>query len=339
MSSAPSPADLAADATWLAQAMDPAGGNVRFVRMAAADYRSASFLDDRLFQEPREYYVVPWQAAVGALAGDARSDARWIFHIGHVGSTLISRLIGELPGVLSVREPRILRDLAGATMAVDPYLPGLRQLLSRTFAPHDVAVVKATSFTSELAAKLIPPGGRALFVYARPRSYLGASLAGENTMREVAALSSARHDRMQGRVSLKGMVDRPAYQVAAAWACEITALEQAAEALPEGTVQWLDFDTFLADVTAGLSAAGAFLEIAAPANKVAAIAGGPLLGRYSKALEHDYSPQLRRDLIASASASHAVDIEGALAMLEASAQDSPLLARALGRSAGGAQNV
>ena len=42
---------------------------------------------------------------------DRASDARWIFHIGHVGSTLISRLLGELEGVLSVREPRSLRDL------------------------------------------------------------------------------------------------------------------------------------------------------------------------------------------------------------------------------------
>ena len=46
------------------------------------------------------------------MDGDLRSDARWIFHIGHVGSTLVSRLLGELAGVLAIREPRLLRDLA-----------------------------------------------------------------------------------------------------------------------------------------------------------------------------------------------------------------------------------
>ena len=38
---------------------------------------------------------------------DMRSDARWIFHIGHVGSTLVSRLLGELDEVLAIREPRL----------------------------------------------------------------------------------------------------------------------------------------------------------------------------------------------------------------------------------------
>ncbi|HEX6217776.1 MAG TPA: hypothetical protein VFZ35_00700, partial [Sphingomicrobium sp.] len=60
---------------------------------------------------------------------------------------------------------------------------------------------------------------------------------------------------------------------------------------------------------------------------------GPLMRRYSKALEYDYSPQLRSDLIAEASAAHRADIDGALAMLGTAAQDSPLLGRALERTA------
>ena len=39
--------------------------------------------------------------------------------------------------------------------------------------------------------------------------------------------------------------------------------------------------------------------------------------RYSKALEYDYTPALRRDLIAEADRRHRADIDGALAMLEA----------------------
>jgi hypothetical protein len=333
MSSAPTPAEIAADATWLAQAMDPAGGNVRFVAMEADDYRSASFLDDRIFQVQRIQHVVPWESATAGLTSEARADARWIFHIGHVGSTLLSRLIGELPGVLSVREPRILRDLA-ASQNFERYVPALRQLLSRTFAPSETAVVKATSFASELAAALVGTNGRAIFIYAAPEAYLGTSLAGENTMREVAALAPVRSQRMQDRVALTGMTDRPAYQVAAAWACEMTSLEKAAEALAPDSVQWLNFDRFLQSVPAELTRSAEFLAIEASDEQVAAVAAGPLLGRYSKALEFEYSPRLRSDLIASASAAHATDISGALAMLEAAAQDSPLLRRALKRSAG-----
>ena len=333
MSSAPTPAEIAADATWLAQAMDPAGGTVRFVRMTAEDYRRESFLDDRLFQSPRIFHALPWEASTAEL-GDARAETRWIFHIGHVGSTLISRLLGELPGVLSVREPRILRDLAGASIDANRYYPTVRQLLSRTFADDETALVKATSFASEIAAQLVGRNGHALFVYATPAAFLGTCLAGENTMKEVAALAPSRLQRMASRVTLGKVPDRPACQVAAAWACEMTALETAAETLGADAVHWLDFDAFLAAVPEALTSAASFLGIDAPADRIQAIADGPLMGRYSKALDYEYSPGLRAELIAAASAAHADDISGALAMLHSAAQDSPLLRRALKRSAG-----
>src|SRR5436305_1051060 len=112
MSSAPTAEDIARDATWLAQALDPSAGMIRLVAMDRDSYRAASFLDDRLIQQPVDAQIVPWPEVEAAVAGDLRSDARWIFHIGHVGSTLVSRLLGEIDGVLGIREPRLLRDLA-----------------------------------------------------------------------------------------------------------------------------------------------------------------------------------------------------------------------------------
>ena len=111
MSSAPAPQEIWRDARWLAQAVDPNAGLVRFVEMSAEDYREASFLDDRMFEKPRNSYLLKWDQIADAMPADARTDARWIFHIGHVGSTLIARLLGELEGVLSIREPRAFRDL------------------------------------------------------------------------------------------------------------------------------------------------------------------------------------------------------------------------------------
>ena len=103
MSSAPTTADIAADAKWLAQALDPAQGQVRLVAMDRDSYRAASFLDDRLLHMPVDAQIVAWPTLEKAIAGDMRSDARWIFHIGDVGSTLIARLLGDLPSVLSIR--------------------------------------------------------------------------------------------------------------------------------------------------------------------------------------------------------------------------------------------
>ena len=96
MSSAPSPPEIARDARWLAQALDPAAGMVRLVAMGREAYRAASFLDDRLLQQPVDAQIVPWPNVEDAMSGALRHDARWIFHIGHVGSTLISRLLGEI---------------------------------------------------------------------------------------------------------------------------------------------------------------------------------------------------------------------------------------------------
>src|SRR5690349_17441326 len=112
MSSAPTAEAIASDATWLAQALDPAEGAARLVAMDRDSYRAASFLDDRFLQGPVDAQIVPWTLIEEAVSEEMRTDTRWIFHIGHVGSTLVSRLLGEIDGVLAVREPRLLRDLA-----------------------------------------------------------------------------------------------------------------------------------------------------------------------------------------------------------------------------------
>jgi len=61
------------------------------------------------------------------------------------------------------------------------------------------------------------------------------------------------------------------------------------------------------------------------------VAAGPLMGRYSKALEYEYSANLRRELIGEAAERFAADIDVALAMLRSASEKSPLLARALRR--------
>jgi hypothetical protein len=66
--------------------------------------------------------------------------------------------------------------------------------------------------------------------------------------------------------------------------------------------------------------------------RLEAIASGPLMNRYSKGLEYDYSAALRRELITEATAANAPAIDDALAMLGAAAEKSPMLARALERA-------
>ena len=329
------PADMADDARWLAQALDPSTGLVRLVEMDGAAYRAASFLDDRMLQQPQSVSYCRWDDLLGAVDERDRQDARWIFHIGHVGSTLVARLLGDLPNVLAIREPRLLRDLvalppevlASAAIAVS-------RLLSRTFALDQLALVKATSFVSEIAPSLCPPGQRALFLFASPHNYIRSILAGENSRKELAALVTIRAQRMARRVTVSmpaGASD--AHLAAAAWACEMTSLEASADRMSDRSILWADFDTMLVDMAASLDRVTGFFGLPAKPGIIDAIATGPLMQRYSKALEYEYSPALRRDLLDDAGRHYRDEIEAAVAMLHKAASGAPLLARALERVA------
>lgn len=330
MSSAPPPTreEIASDATWLIQALDPTAGLARLVRMDSEAYRAASFLDDRMLQQSVEARLAPLGLVTEAAGLSGRDDACWVFHIGHVGSTLIARLLGELPAALSVREPRSLRDLFAAPTIAPP----LRRLMARTFSPRQVAIVKATSFVSELAPALIADRGRAAFLFAAPRHYVGSILAGENSVRELHALAPTRMQRMAQRVPRARQPRNDAELAALAWACEMTALEAAAAARPDAIIHWVDFDRWLE--RCDLAPLTKALGVKAEASDVAALRESPMLGRYSKALEYEYSAGLRAELIAEATALHGRDIDGALALLGALAEDSALLARALDRVKG-----
>jgi len=332
MSSAPSPQEIARDACWLAQALDPAAGMVRLIAMDREAYRAASFLDDRLLQQPVDAQIVAWPNIEEAMSDHLRHDARWIFHIGHVGSTLLSRLLGEIEGVLAIREPRLLRDLALSPPDIrHRYIAPVAKLMSRTFAAGEIACVKATSFAGEIAPELVPSGERALFMYATPANYIASILAGENSIQELRTLAGSRSQRLNSR-SIYLPTQNDADLAAAAWACEMTGLEASAEAMEDRRVEWADFDRMLVDIEAGLRKVTGFFGFACDPERLQAIAGGPLIQRYSKAVEYEYSPDLRRDLIAEAGEQHSRDIESALAMLRAAAEKSPLLGRPLRRA-------
>jgi hypothetical protein len=324
----------AASPLWLPFAADPATDGLAFLRMTEADYRAASFLDQRMLGPASEIRQAPWPA----LPAEARRDAQYIFHIGNVGSTLISRLLGELDGVLALREPLLLRSFAESPPGPERF-DALTALLSRTFRPGQRASVKATSFTSEIADRLVPPGSRALFLYATPQHYLENILAGENSWQTLQALSPIRLARLQGRcpgleANLAAMHD--GHKAALGWACEMSSLEAAASRMLPGTVLWMDFDLFLTDPAAHFAAIARHFGHDADAGTVRAICEGPLMGRYSKALDYEYSPALRREILADARRRHAGAIRDALNWLGGLESRYPAAAGAIRRAREGA---
>jgi hypothetical protein len=315
---------------WFPQQVDAATDRVLLVRMDEAGYRQASFLDQRMLTQQSQPQWAEW-AELDATGQAGRSDANFIFHIGHVGSTLISRLLGELDGVFALREPQILRNFAdlaalhGQSHApwsperFDTRLETAIGWLSRTFAPEDRTLIKATSFVSKIATPMLGADRKALFLSISPQRYIETILAGDNSRQELAMLASSRLHRLHKRI---GSEDWALWELsesvraAMSWLCEMMALDSAARAAPTGHVHWLDFDDFLQDPAAKLADIAGFFGVEASEEALSAITNGPLMTQYSKAPEHGYSPDLREKLLAEARATHQEGIAEGLTWLK-----------------------
>lgn len=315
---------------------------VELVALSAADYERASFLDGRLAR-PTVATVAYAEAAAAAALLPVAAD--FIFHLGHVGSTLLSRLLGGHPAVFALREPQILRSFAEAAArrapwvgeAYDARLRTFLALFSRTWRAEQRALVKATSFVGELADRILglAPDARALLMTASPESYLATILGGPNSRRELTALAPGRLARLEGRVgeapwTLQGL--SVGELAAMSWASEASALARAAAA-HSGRTAFLDFDRFLADPRLGLAWALRGLGRAAEPGRIEALLGSGHLERYSKAPEYAYGPQLRREVLDAARRDFGPEIRRGLAWLEAAA-DLPAIADALALAEG-----
>jgi hypothetical protein len=328
--------------------------SVSFIRLSRPDYVAASFLDARILTPRTIGQTMAWRE-VAAWIETANLPERcdFIFHIGHVGSTLLSRLLGAHPRILALREPMILRTCAQFGMEpsarppewggveFDVRLGGCVKLLSRTFEAHENALVKATSFVSEMAAALLSrtPAPKAMMMFVSAESYLATILGGPNSRTEAKMLAPSRLRRLHRRIGTEAWRLESLSEgelLALGWACEMSALAHAAQ-LPraadaadapdtaDARVLRLDFDEFLTDPRPLLRAALRHFDIDATPGEVAAILAGPLMRRYSKAPEHAYDAALRLAVLNEARAAHGAEISRGLAWLERAAADfSPI---------------
>jgi len=329
-----------------------AGGTCRLLALDEAAYRAASFLDQRLLQRPGGG---PAQSSCSgelltAAAATLVPPAHYLFHIGHVGSTLIARLLGEHPQLFCLREPALLRtfvptaETADAALAAvvgaasaGPSLETVQRLLGRTWRPEQRALVKTTSFVSELAVRMLTAAEApsAILVFARPLEYLRGILGGPNSRVEARALASTRMRRLTARLSPGGW--RPEVRsegelIALGWLAEMAALQAAALTRP-AQVCWMDFDAFLRapehELARLFGALGARIE----PQTLHTLVDGPLMTRYAKAPEHAYDAALRRQVHLLAEAEHGEEIRRGLTWLHRAGLADPLARAVLERAA------
>ena len=320
-------AELADSPAWYPLEVLP-GEAVRLLRLDAAAYRAASFLDQRLLRTAPPEARVPGAQLSAAGAGLAPC-ARYLFHTGHVGSTLLSRLIGAREEFFALREPALLRAAAGPGAALP--LPLALGLLGRTWQPGQRAVVKATSFVSEIAGAILAASGEAVavLVFAEPLAYLRGILAGDNSRAETRTLAPARLRRLLRRLEPGTWHSDPrseGEQVAMSWLSEMLALAAAAREHP-AQVLWVEFDAFLREPAPALARILRALGAEPAPGEIEALLAGPLMREYSKAPEHAYDAALRREVLEAADFNHGAQIAGGMQWLAAvAAQHAPVRA-------------
>jgi hypothetical protein len=335
------PSELASSPELFPLNANPAADSVQVVPLSEADYAAASFLDRRMMTPARLASVrnLPW-ATVSAAAMPLREHAHWIFHISHVGSTLLSRLLGEHPSLFCLREPAILRTLAEVLLAIDhpkcvwnratfaERLPVFLKLFSRTFRAEQTAVIKATSFVSEMAEGLLSRDrtARAVLMYVTPVTFLRSLLDG--AMSDIEDQAEKRLYRLHQRLRVVewrlGSLS-PGERVAMSWLAEMMALQAAATRVPSG-VFWLDFDRFLANTRAEFHSVLQHFGVSANPTEVEEILGRPILRQYSKKPPHPFDAATRQQLLAQAESRHGTEVRKGLHWLETAAKKYPKIA-------------
>ena len=308
-------------------------------------YRQASFLDDR---------VLSPDIVGGWVTHDRLDDAtrhigvarplHLILHAGHVGSTLLSRLIDELGGTLPLREPLPLRtladahdDLQGSDSLLSPEEFGrlgelYLRLWSRGYVDTRQCVLKATSSACRFAPWLLErrPAMNAVYLNLAAEPYLATLLAGENSPTDLRGHSQERHRRLAvaGVPSLAPLhALSPGELAALSWLAESLTRHQLAKQFP-GRTLLLDFDQMLADVPCTMHAVARHFGIAYADHQLTALASSPTLQRYSKAPEYAYGPTLRADILRQARQHHAAEIKAGLDWIALLARAHPKLADA-----------
>lgn len=280
------------------------------VRLPVEILREASFLDERIMTRETQGIWVPADQVAAAAAALPAPPVSYIFHSGHCGSTLVSRLLGAAGEAIALREPLPLRAFAfdaaeggGAMLAPDTARARLSLLEKLWARGASAAVVKATSICTGLAADLLPPDRKSIYVSQCPEVHLAVLLAGRNAVNDLRAFAQMRWRRLNARVPLEPLAGFSSGELAAlGWLAEM-------EAAARADLPVFDFDAVLRAPEETLSAVAAALGIAAPADRIAAATASPIMKRYSKAPEHDYDAALRSEVIAKARLDHGAEIQ------------------------------
>lgn len=337
--SAASPSD---NPEFLPFKLDLVTRRVLWLRLSAAQRAEAAFLDERALPERAEGGWLPLSSLPDAPPA-APLDA--IFHIGHCGSTLLSRLLQSWPELQALREPLPLRTLADAWPArgrpesrlAPEQGPRLLRALSsawRPLPPQCRSVIKATSSCNGLIAPLLAvrPALRVLLLDMPLQPYLATVMKSPGATLDAASAAGERLCALRARLGDAAGDDlalhalSPPEQCAMGWLAERQRFDALARGECGTRVLRIDFERLLAAPEAVLPQIAAHLQL--PDDGVQRALRAPEWNRYAKAQAHRYGRDDRAHDLALAAERFGDEIAAGRTWVERFLRRHPALAAA-----------
>lgn len=294
------------DPHWFADTLNVDAGFMQFVHTDRTALAAAPFLDERFSGGlSRRTHL-----ALDRLPGNTAlpsANPPFIFHTAFCCSTLLARALDH-PGInLSLKEPKILMDLADARrisvrLKQNPDVwPGLVRsvvsILSRRFTAHEAILIKPTNLANNLIQDILVSGSPILLLYSNLRSFLVS----------VIKEGEGRRAFMRGAFNTLRLDPAPIARIPDRQATEFTDLQVATLVWrhqmedfvrilrgPFGDqVRTLDSAILLARPAATITALNGFLSLGLPPETIRAVADGPVFSIDSKNRDRDYSPKQR----------------------------------------------
>lgn len=332
------PAEILADPNYLPFRLDLVERRVLFIRIDKEARQHAAFLDDRLLTGNAQG---AWLALDALPAPVAMPPLHFIFHIGHCGSTLLSRLLQSWPRVQSLREPLPLRTLAEArqqlgrdiarfpTTQWQDVLHTLLALWARPLPGIDVTTLKATSSCNGLIESILAtaPASRAILLDMPLEPYLATLFKSPDSVRDAAAAAPERFAFLRGAVQDQ-LLSPNALSLpqlcAMGWLAEQLRFSGLAQGEYATRVLRVRFDALLQQPGPILLRIATHLGWAE--DEVSAALASPAWGRYSKAQDHAYGSTDRAFDLDESRRRYAVQIREGLDFAVSLQKHHPLLA-------------
>lgn len=302
------PADIASNPGWLIHNFLPVLRCFVAAKVDEALYRDAAFLNNTI--NPRLGKMMQMElASLYPAFRDApspSSPAPYIFHVGHCGSTLISRALGTSPQVLPVREPSLLMAISDSLRELANPLSWLSEseyraveqigllAMERRFRPGQLPIVKMTSTCNNLLTPVLNqnPARKALFICQALEPALAGILRSQqqptSDLRTQAQVRLSDWSHLTGQPAPRLSSLRPEQIAVISWMGNVLRLQKALDEYPDRILA-IDFDRFLEDPVARLGEICRHFGLAEEVQDAIGTGYSAVAGNYSKDPSRDFS--------------------------------------------------